>query len=429
MHSEDTTTQEKSDPSPDESGTDRAITKEGLALIWRFLKREPLVYFLACGGGMAWGVMVVVSTRVLGWVTDEAVVPAFESSKSTDVAWAAGLALLAVGVLRGLSVVARRWYGAVGVARIEAHLRHRFVDRMLLMPYKEYRNRPLGELLALSDSDATFSSMAMLPVPLVTGLFGLLGMSIVSLWLADWSFVVVAVILFPALMLTSRFFATKMVEPAEATQKSVAEVSAIANESFDGALVVKTLGIQPTESQRFSEASDELRGDRLRLAKWSAIYHPLVDALPFLGMVALIAVGAWRVGAGAVTRGDVVAAVTLFGWLNFPVRVLGFLFESLPRSLVSVNRIDSFTNRDVEEYELGDGPNLPDGPLGVEFKDVSFSYGEQDVLSKVSFNVAPGEVVALVGHTGSGKSTVGQLLARLFEPSSGEIRVGGARDR
>lgn len=187
--------------------------------------------------------------------------------------WAA-LALLVVGVLRGGSVVLRRWYGSVTEARVQAELRRQVADRVLAMPLSEHRKRPTGQLLAVADSDVTFSTWALMPVPLTFGLVALLVFSIISLLIADWTFALIAAVLFPLLVGVSRWFSSRMVEPATRSQEQVARVSAIAHESFEGALVVKTLGREAEESDRFNGAAGALRTQRLRLARLSSSYHP-----------------------------------------------------------------------------------------------------------------------------------------------------------
>ncbi|MEZ5371547.1 MAG: ABC transporter ATP-binding protein [Microthrixaceae bacterium] len=409
------------------------LARSGVRLVARFARMEPWPFSLALFGGTAWAATVVGSTVVIGLVNDKAIVPVLAGTTDRSAAIWAALALLAVGVLRGGSVVLRRWYGSVTEARVQAELRRRVADRVLAMPLSEHRKRPTGQLLAVADSDVTFSTWALMPVPLTFGLVALLVFSVISLLISDWTFALIAAVLFPLLVGVSRWFSSRMVEPATRSQEKVARVSAIAHESFEGALVVKTLGRESEESDRFNGAAGALRTQRLRLARLSASYHPLVDALPLLGMVALIAVGAFRVRSGAVTSGEVLAAVALFGWLNFPIRVAGFLFESLPRSLVSMGRIESLLEvsdgADAAQEHSAEGrrhDRLPPGPPSVRFDGVGFGFEPGvEVLSDVNLEVRPGEVMALVGATGSGKSTLSELLVRLDEPTSGRIELGG----
>lgn len=412
----------------------QSTTRRGASLIWQFARTHPRPFALSLIGGTLWGAAVVASTWTLGWVVDKVLTPGFRGTISSGTAWAGVGALVGIGVLRGIAVVLRRWYGSVTEARVQADLRATVGERMLTMPFSEHRRRPTGVTLAIADSDVTFSTTALMPVPLTVGLVALIGLSFASLWATDWTFALIAAVLFPSLYVTSRWFTERMIEPAELSQQQVGAVSAIAHESFEGQMVVKTLGLESSEQARFEAASSTLRTHRLKLARLSSLYQPIVDALPFLGMVALIWVGAIRMQSGAVTEGEIIAAVGLFGWLNFPVRVAGFLFESLPRAVVSSGRVFEYVDGAAAPEFAPDGVHTgmgcEPGPLGVELSGVRFGYGTPDeplplVLDGIDCSIAPGEVVALVGPTGSGKSTLAQLLVRLDEPQTGTIRIGG----
>ena len=253
--------------------------------------------------------------------------------------------------------------------------------------------------------------------------------SLMSLFSADWAFGVTALLLFPALAALSRYFTNRVHVPMAEVQDRLGTVSQVAHESFDGALVVKTMGLEAVELARFADAAGSLRTKVVEVARINSTFQPLITLLPNLGIIALLLAGAWRIDQGGATPGELVQAVALFGWLALPMRIVGFLFESIPRSVVSIARIDELVGRPSDPAAEGGrgGAALPDGPVGLSFDDVHYAYGPDlpEVLSGTTFEVAPGEVVALVGSTGTGKSTLVNLVGRLDEPTSGGLRLGG----
>ena len=423
-----------SDSDPDEKAA--SPTRQGLQLIARFVRMHPSSFFMSLVGGVSWALLVVGATYILGRITDEVIEPAFEGGVSASTVWMAVAALFIISLLRGLSVVIRRWFGSLTETRAQATLRAEVTDRLLVMPMSAYRRHPTGELLANADVDITTGTQLLMPLPFSVGVIALAAFSLVSLFTADPSFALVALVLFPALAFLSRYYTNKVNDPAAQVQARLGQVSSIAHESFDGALVVKTLGREGDEDLRFQAAANQLRTDRLVVANMSSVFQPLIDLLPNLGIVVLLLVGAWQVDHDEATVGQLVQAVALFGWLAFPMRIVGFMFESMPRSVVSIHRVDELLDEPIDaaaQAEVIDAGStdqvrtsaLPDGPLAVEMSAVSFEYGDTSVLSGVTFTAPAGQTVALVGSTGSGRSTLTNLMMRLDEPSSGQILLGG----
>jgi ABC-type multidrug transport system fused ATPase/permease subunit len=416
----------------------------GFRLIRRFVRRHPLPFALSILGGVGWAVMLVTASEVLGWVTDHVIEPAFSTGVDAREVWIGVVALASVGVLRGLTVVVRRWFGSLTEARMQRSLRSEVADKLLVMRMGSYRARSTGTLLATSDVDVTTACQMLMPLPFSLGVVALVLVSMVSLWRSDPAFAVVALLLFPTLAWLSRYYTNKVHEPSARVQQRLGEVSAIAHESFDGVMVVKTLAREDAERERFAGASARLAEERIGLARMTAVFEPMITMLPNLGMVALLVTGAVRIETGDASIGDLVQAVALFGWLAFPMRVVGFLFQSMPRAVVSIARIDDLlAEPDDPQFEgapadpiegspsakgpptTGRSASLPEGPLSLELVDVGFTFGGEPALSGVGFRAEAGEVLALVGSTGSGKSTLVGLLAHLDKPDEGEVLVGG----
>ncbi len=246
----------------------------------------------------------------------------------------------------------------------------------------------------------------------------------VQLALVDPVLMLVGLALFPSLALLNRLYTRRVERPAAQAQARVGEVSAVAHESFDGALLVKTLGLETAEVARLRASAERLRDERLVVGRLRAAFEPGLDALPNLGTVVLLWLGAWRLSTGAVTIGDLVQAMALFGILAFPFRVVGYLLEELPRAVVANDRVQGVLAAPRRRAPDEVRP-LPAGALEVVLHDVAFAHGDEVVLDGVSAHIRPGEVVALVGATGTGKTTLCTLLAGLVEPTAGELRLGG----
>ena len=402
------------------------LFRRGVRVIKRYVKEEPRRFALAVSGATLYALTAVLATVVLGRVTQYVILPAFAGGvdKST-VLWGSA-AVLSIGVLKAASIVLRRYNGGITAFRVQAHWRRRISDLYLDVPLDFHRSRPTGELLAHTDSDVLAATEVMSPVPFTIGVFALIGFSLLSLALVDIWLMVLALLLFPALALLNRVYTKRVERPAEQVQEEVGAVSRIVHESFDGALVVKTLGRSDQEIARLRGAAEQLRTTRIYVGRLRGSFEPVLQGLPAIGSIALLALGSYEISIGRINTGDLVQGIALFSILAFPMQVLGYFLEELPRAVVSSARLDRVMG--VPRAPRPDpaiAVALPDGPLDIDVDGVSFGYdGDQTVLDRVSFRVAPGEVVALVGSTGSGKTTLCELLVRLADPTSGTVRVG-----
>jgi ABC-type multidrug transport system fused ATPase/permease subunit len=190
--------------------------------------------------------------------------------------------------------------------------------------------------------------------------------------------------------------------------------------------VVKTMGREAAETERFSSAAGELRDAMIGVGRVRGLFDPLLDTLPSLGTVAVLVVGAVRLGQGEVSIGEVVSVSFLFTVLAFPVRAIGWVLAELPRSVVGWTRVHNVLDADGEmRYGTGALP-ASGGAAALRFDGVRFEYEQgQPVLRDVAFAVPAARTVALVGPTGSGKSTVAALAAGLVEPAAGTVSLDG----
>jgi ABC-type multidrug transport system fused ATPase/permease subunit len=279
------------------------------------------------------------------------------------------------------------------------------------------------------EADVEAAIEVLYPIPFSVGAICLIVFALVSLVIADPYLAIVGLAMIPTLILMNRSFAKRMQGPAKRAQERIGEVSAVAHESIDGALVVKALGREAAEVERLAARSEAVRVERTTAGYIRAGFEPALEALPAAATIVLLAVGAWRLSSGDVTLGTLVQTVALFGLLAWPMRFVGWILFELPRAVVGHDRIVEVLQAPTTVQRPAAPARLPDGPLEVRAEAVTYAFEDFRVLDEVTFRVEPNESVAVVGPTGVGKSTLVHLLVRLDDPTAGEILLGGVNLR
>lgn len=410
---------------PGTASTGRVV-RRGLRLMRAEIRLAPRPFAVGVSGAVVYALSIVGGSWAIGNVVDEVVAPRFDTGHVTARAVLAGcLLVVAMGVLKALGIVTRRVGATIAQKEATAALRREIARRYQAFPLAWHRLRPTGELLARAGSDPEASTEVMAPLPYTIGVLTLLAISVAWLVATDVFLSAVAFGLVPAFALVNARYQRLVEGPAARAQAAVGDVSAVAHESFEGHLVVKTLGAEEHESQRFREQVARLRDARVEVESMHATFNAALDALPAISTIALVVLGAWRVQSGAITTGQVVAFVSLLSLMTLPLRLIGYLLGDLSRSVVAWDRVQQVLAEPVRARPSG-AAALPPGPLGVKVDRLSFSYGSgAAVLRGVTFTAAPGSRTAIVGPTGSGKSTLLLVLARLLDHDAGSVRIGG----
>lgn len=411
---------------------DKVTLREGFALLGRGIGHEPLVFTIAIIGSAIFGAATVFTSIVIGQVTDRVIVPAFQEGRpETGALVGAVVAIVAVGTLKAGGIVLRRFYAGVWMQRLQARYRRRVTRQYLRLPLSWHHNHPTGQLLSNANADVEASWWPMAPLPMAVGVLVMLVAAVISMLLADPVLAAIGLLVFPAILLINVFYQRRISPLATRAQALRAELSAVAHESFDGALVVKALGREAAETARFAEVADRLREANVRVGRVRGAFDPVLEAMPNLGVLAVLLVGVARIDAGLLEPGTLVQIAYLLTIVAFPIRAIGWVLGELPRAVVGLRRVDAVLHA-TGALPYGDARPSPSGePTALRVQRVSYAYeGADGTLSDVNIDVEPGRTVAVVGPTGSGKSTLASLLIRLVDPNTGAILVDGtdARD-
>jgi ATP-binding cassette, subfamily B, bacterial len=390
------------------------------------------MFAVAVLGSSLFAAMTVASAFVMGRVTSDTIVPAFERGDTTAGALAGAAALiLGTAVLKVIGIIGRRLAAGIVQFRLQASYRRRVTRQYLRLPLSWHQRHPTGTLLSNANADVEATWYVMAPLPFAVGSLLMLVISAVALVYTDVVLALLGLVVFPVIFAVNVAYSRRMAPRMTLAQQLRAEVSEVAHESFDGALVVKTLGREDAETARFRARSEELRDAMIRVGRLRGLFDPIMEAVPTLGTLAVLLVGGIRLRSGDVTVGELVSVAYLFSVLAMPVRAFGWVLGDLPRVVVGWDRVQNVLRaRGGQEY--GDVTLSGTGPATLGVDRAGFAYAPPEgadepvpVLSEVTFDVPAGRTVALVGPTGSGKSTLVSLLVRLVDPDSGAVLLEG----
>ena len=393
----------------------------------RFVRAHPVAFFIGVFGAANFAAAIVASAVVVGRVTDELIVPVLTIGEPIDGRIRGAVyALIGISIWKAVGIVVRRTGATWMAGRNQADLRSQLVDHLLTLELSWFRRQSTGDLLAVSDSDASRATNVLGPFPFATGAVLLLFGSLIIVIRIDLALAVVAAVgLFSKILLD--IVGAKRIFPGfSEVQRRQGRTSSVAHESIDGALTVKALGREAEETERFSRASNDLRDQLIVVARKFTFYDAVQDAIPAITTVAVLVVGALRVEAGGVTAGDLVTITYLLSLIAFPLRLIGFVLWEMSGSIAALKRVDAVLEI-TEEVSYGrTTPSTSAVGADVATRGVTFAYEPDDlVLDGVEFEIPAGRTVAVVGATGSGKSTLVTLMARLWDPQSGSVFLDG----
>lgn len=384
---------------------------------------QPRLFAIAVAGAAAFAVLTVASSFAISWVVDKVVLPRFEDDDLAGATFLGGVGLvLGIGVLRAIAIVIRRSYASITMWRVAQMLTNDVVERYVDQPLSWHNRRPDGDLVARAGVDGESTVSVLAPIPFASGTVMMVVVSTAWMLWIDPPLGLVAVVVFPLLLVTNVVYERSVSEHFTRAQDQLGEFSAGVHESFEGVQVVKSYGAEERETERLAGLADRVRASRVRALALRSWFEALLDVIPSLTNILLVVIGAFRVRSGDITIGEMTGVIFLFTLLVFPLRLIGFTLSELPRSISAWNRIQTVLNEPLEPDPLDRVVEPPAG-IGITFDRVSFTHddGGPPTLHDIDLALPAGNVTALVGPTGAGKSTMAQLAIGLIAPSSGTV--------
>jgi ATP-binding cassette subfamily B protein len=380
---------------------------------------------------LAVSIVLAVGSQVaqiaLVWVTkhviDSALVP-HDSHKLWSFVWV----IVGLGVARALLMAGRRLISGKQALAVEMDMRQSLYAHLVRLSFGFYDRHQTGQLMSRATVDLQgvrfflgygliFFFQNVLTVVSVTAV----------LFVFEWKLALIALAITPVLVVVAYRYSHVAHPTLREVQQKLADVATVAEENIVGVHVVKSFAQEPQEQQKFEARSEAVFEQTIRANRQRALYVPLISWIPMLAQAAVLLVGARMVTRGELTVGGFVAFNLYLGMLVMPLRSLGMWIGQAQRATASGERIFQVMD---EPEEIADRPNAVALPLGggeLRFEHVGFEYiAGHPVLVGVDLDVAPGRTIALIGHTGSGKTTLTSLVPRFYDTTDGRVLLDGA---
>src|SRR2546430_4073923 len=393
---------------------------------WRFvlavIRSQRSGVIGAALSGLLWQVGAVSAPLMVKYAIDHGVL---KRDQHALLVWLA--ALLGVGLLEMPAGSVRHLYAIRNRARSDARVRDAIFAHALRLDATYHDRVGPGELMSRASSDSEHVARMMDAIGHTIGyLLTVLAVSIILL-VIDWRLALIVLIPLPVISIAAWAYSRRYHARTERLQESWGEAATLVEETVAGIRVVKGLGAGRPLAAQFRTRSDTIVGRALDIARLDAAFMPLLDFLPLLGLLAVLWLGGRRVISGDLSVGSFVAFNAYVAMLVWPLRVLGQRVTTLQKAVGASARISEVLDaepqlRDPQHPERLEHPVRGD----VRLEGVQFGHeGGRPVLAGLDLHVAAGESVALVGATGSGKSTIAGLLARLYDPDAGSVSLDG----
>ena len=360
---------------------------------------------------------------LIGRAIDEGIGPRRLGVIFVVVGWLVGLALA-----RALFTFLQGYLAERASQGVAYDLRDALFERIERLSFSYYDRVQTGQLVTRLTSDVeqirTFAGSGV--VQLANAVVMLIGTSVVLLYL-DWQLALVALAIVPIIAVLLVRFVGRIRPLFREVQQTLGRLNTVLQEDLLGVRVIRAFAREDYETARYTSVNDELLEKNLTTVRVFSNNFPFVFLFANLGTLAIIWFGGWQVIDGRLSVGDLVAFNTLLGFMLFPILTIGFLSASISRAGASSQRVFDVLDAPLDVEDAPDASTLLPLSCRVDFDNVSFRYpgSARDILAGVSFTARPGQTVAVLGTTGSGKSTLVNLIPRFYDVTGGAVRLDG----
>jgi ABC-type multidrug transport system fused ATPase/permease subunit len=341
--------------------------------------------------------------------------------------WIFALAILGIGLVRSLLMLGRRLISGRQALGVEFDMRNGLYSKLLRLSFGFYDRHQTGQLMSRATVDLQ-SVRFFLGYGLIfffQHILTIVGVSVVMFFL-EWRLALTATAITPLIVFVAYRYSSVSHPVLRDVQQKMADVATVAEESIVGVHVVKSFAQERTQGEQFANRSEAVFDRSVDANRQRALYVPLLSFLPLLAQAIVLLVGGRMVVSGSLGLGAFITFNVLVVMLVFPLRMLGMWIGQAQRATASGERIFEVMD---EPEEVADAPGaieLPPGQGRLRFENVTFGYAEaRPVLQGIDLELEPGKTVALIGHTGSGKTTLASLVPRFYDVQAGRITIDG----